>query len=347
MNESSTQPIFPRIISVGTAVPKNKYTQKQVSDILKIKSEKSKRFFTHEHIATRHLCEFDIENEQNNSNLIQKFKTNAVELSTQAINEALEAAELKINDIGFICCVTSTGFIVPSLSLLVMEKVGFSQSCERADIVGMGCSAGLNGLSVVSNWCSNHPEQAALLLCCEISSAIYVAEEGEKNALVNSLFGDGVAVAAISTKKASANAPKIIKFSSYRISNSLDSLRFDWNRAKNLNQFYVGKETPELLGQHIGKALTGLNFKTEEIKHWILHTGGASILDKIQEVLNLSSEDLRNTRSVLKDYGNISSGSFLFSFKKLQQEKITKPNDNGIMITMGPGLSIEMALVKW
>jgi predicted naringenin-chalcone synthase len=29
------------------------------------------------------------------------------------------------------------------------------------------------------------------------------------------------------------------------------------------------------------------------------------------------------------------------------QEKVVKPGEYGMMITMGPGLTIEMALIKW
>jgi hypothetical protein len=63
--------------------------------------------------------------------------------------------------------------------------------------------------------------------------------------------------------------------------------------------------------------------------------------------LGLSAFDLRHTSSVLRDYGNLSSGSFLFSYLRLQSEGAPVRGDYGIMMTMGPGSSIETALIRW
>jgi predicted naringenin-chalcone synthase len=63
--------------------------------------------------------------------------------------------------------------------------------------------------------------------------------------------------------------------------------------------------------------------------------------------LNLSEHDVRHTRSVLRDYGNLSSGSFLVSYERLLQEDIVRKGDYGVMMTMGPGAQIETALLQW
>jgi hypothetical protein len=56
---------------------------------------------------------------------------------------------------------------------------------------------------------------------------------------------------------------------------------------------------------------------------------------------------MRHTIDVLRDYGNLSSGSFLFSYERLLAEGKTKPGDYGVLMTMGPGSTIETALVQW
>ena len=62
--------------------------------------------------------------------------------------------------------------------------------------------------------------------------------------------------------------------------------------------------------------------------------------------LGLEEHDLRHTRSVLRDYGNISSGSFLVSLERLLAEGAAAPGDRGILMTMGPGAQIETALME-
>jgi len=60
----------------------------------------------------------------------------------------------------------------------------------------------------------------------------------------------------------------------------------------------------------------------------------------------LLEHEVRHTRSVLHDYGNISSGSFLVSLERLLAEGVAARGDRGIMLTMGPGAQIEAALLE-
>jgi 3,5-dihydroxyphenylacetyl-CoA synthase len=63
--------------------------------------------------------------------------------------------------------------------------------------------------------------------------------------------------------------------------------------------------------------------------------------------LGLTRYDLRHTVGVLRDYGNLSSGSFLFSYERLLNEGAVHAGEYGVLMTMGPGSSIETALVRW
>jgi predicted naringenin-chalcone synthase len=247
-------------------------------------------------------------------------------------------------------CVTSTAFIVPGLSALMIEHMKLPRNTQRVDIVGMGCNAGLNGMNTVSSWSKAHPGKNALLVCCELSSCIYTVDEEENTALVNSLFGDGISVAVLRTDDAeSSTTPEIVQFQSYMIPDSLDCLRFNFVGDKNRYNFYVDKKTPQNLASYIEAPLHQLfsenKITMSDIKHFVFHTGGDAILTGIEKKLGLSNTALRHTRSVLKDYGNISSGSFLFSYERLMEEKPVA--GYGLMVTMGPGLTIETALLKW
>jgi polyketide synthase Type III len=70
-------------------------------------------------------------------------------------------------------------------------------------------------------------------------------------------------------------------------------------------------------------------------------------VDAIKYNLGLSEWDVRHTASVLRDYGNLSSGSFLFSLQRLLAEGRVERGDWGVLMTMGPGSQIETALVRW
>ena len=56
---------------------------------------------------------------------------------------------------------------------------------------------------------------------------------------------------------------------------------------------------------------------------------------------------MRHTTTVLRDFGNLSSGSFLFSYTRLLEEGKVRRGDYAVLMTMGPGSTIETALIRW
>ena len=45
--------------------------------------------------------------------------------------------------------------------------------------------------------------------------------------------------------------------------------------------------------------------------------------------------------------GRRGSGAFLFAYQRLMDEGKVRRGDVGVMMTMGPGSTIETALLKW
>ena len=63
--------------------------------------------------------------------------------------------------------------------------------------------------------------------------------------------------------------------------------------------------------------------------------------------VGITEHDVRHTVDVLREYGNLGSGSFLFSYQRLLGEGQVRRGDYGVMMTMGPGSTIETALLRW
>ena len=76
-----------------------------------------------------------------------------------------------------------------------------------------------------------------------------------------------------------------------------------------------------------------------------MHPGGRSILDKVQQSLRLPSDALDASRSVLADYGNMSSATVMFVLKELMENAET---DRAMTMAMafGPGLTVETAVLE-
>jgi predicted naringenin-chalcone synthase len=128
-------------------------------------------------------------------------------------------------------------------------------------------------------------------------------------------------------------------------------MRYDWDSNLDRFSFFLDPQIPYVVGAHaetvVDRLLVGTGLRRSDIGHWLVHSGGKKVIDAVVVNLGLSRHDVRHTIGVLRDHGNVSSGSFLFSYERLVAEGVTSPGDYGVLMTMGPGSTIETALVQW
>jgi polyketide synthase Type III len=347
----------PRILSVGTANPPDRYRQEDLLERYRVEDPRLRSLFTSSHIKTRHLylapAGPDGAPVETQGELLAKHLRGAMEIGPQAVERCLEGTGLTVKDIDYLCCITTTGFLAPGLSAHLIKQMGFRVDCSRVDIVGMGCNAGLNGLNPVASWAMANPGKNALMVSMEVCSASYVFDYTMRTAIVNSLFGDGAAAILVraSEKDERAFAPKILGFNSHIIPEAVGAMRYDWDDAQGKFSFYLDRDIPYVVGANAERPLTRLldthGLKRRHIAHWLVHSGGKKVVDAIKYNIGITEHDVRHTHSVLRDFGNLSSGSFLFSFQRLLEEGKVKRGDYGVMMTMGPGSTIETALIRW
>ena len=155
------------IASVGSAFPDTAYSQEEIGALLGLENRVVKKLLRAPHIQKRHLYLPAKDTRtgrvfpESAADLHAKFRKGALEIGSRAIRNALDAASLSTADVDYIVCVTSSGFMVPGLSSLLSRELGFARDLVRADVVGMGCNAGLNGLNPLVQWAKNHPGRAS------------------------------------------------------------------------------------------------------------------------------------------------------------------------------------------
>jgi polyketide synthase Type III len=346
-----------QIVGVGTATPPTAYSQKDVLDAFHIDDRRIRLMFMSGSVERRHLTlppvgPDGVRVTETQGELLKKHSSQALEIGERAVLACLEQAGARPEDIRYLCCVTTTGMLTPGLSALLCKQMNLRRDCARIDIVGMGCNAGLNGLNAVTSWSQAHPGKLAIMLCVEICSAAYVFDGSMQTAVVNSLFGDGAgAVAVVADRQRAPGAPTILGFNSCVVSEAIDAMRFDWDEQHGKFSFFLAQDVPYVVGANaeavIDQLLDDAGLRRSDIAHWIVHSGGKKVIDSVKVNLGLTSRDVRHTSSVLRDYGNMSSGSFLFSYQRLLQEGQVSAGDYAVMMTMGPGATIETALLQW
>ncbi len=351
-----------QVLGVGTATPEPAFTQQELIERYLIKDRRIRSVLLNGGIERRYLCLPDANPaggpaEESQSKLLKKHCDMSLLVGAKALRNCLQKSELDLLDIDYLCVVTTTGFLVPGLSALLIKELGLRKSTSRVDIVGMGCNAGLNGMNVVSSWAVANPGKIAVMLCVEICSAAYVYDERMEIAVVNALFGDGAAAVAlcagpnVKALPAAVSAPRLEAFASHVICDAVDAMRFDWDDQFGKFSFRLDPAVPYVVGANAEEAIDRLlrprRLRRSQIAHWLVHSGGKKVIDSVKINLGLTEHDLRHTRGVLRDYGNVSSGSFLFSYERLLGEAVIQHGDYGVMMTMGPGSTIETALLHW
>ncbi|MEO3874989.1 3,5-dihydroxyphenylacetyl-CoA synthase DpgA [Nonomuraea sp. B12E4] len=345
-----------RIVGVGTAVPATTYTQQEVLDALGITDPRIVSLFHSSAIERRGLVlppqgAGGTRAPEPQGDLLDKHKAQTLEMGAQALESCLKRAGAELSDVRHLCCVTSTGFLTPGVSAHLIKELGMDPHCSRSDIVGMGCNAGLNALGVVSGWSVARPGELAVVLCAEACSAAYAVDSSMRTAVVNSLFGDGAAAVALVAGETTPPGPAIVKTASMIITDAIEAMRYEWDRDLARFSFFLDPQIPYVIGAHaetvVDRLLAGTGLSRGDVGHWLVHSGGKKVIDAVVINLGLSRHAVRHTTGVLRDHGNVSSASFLFSYERLLEEGVTRPGEYGVLMTMGPGSTIETALIRW
>lgn len=356
------------VTGVGSAFPETVYTQSEMKQLFNLKNKVVNKLMDSGHVQTRHLYLDKIDPdtgrllEESSFELREKFINGVKDVGVKAAKIALENSGTAIEEVSNLIAVTSTGFLVPGVSSLISKEMGMRDNLHRQDIVGMGCNAGMSALYSAAQSVKADEDQVTLLVCVEINSASYVKDETVRTGIVNSLFGDGAAALVLRGKNSylshqgigsrSLNPKFIIKdFETFTISEQSDAMRFYLDEEQNKQSFFLSKDIPFVIGDNmhvpVGRLLRRNGIEKSEIDHYVMHTGGKAVIDGAIRSLQIGEHEVRHTRSVLRDYGNISSGSFLVSLERLYEEKTVVSGDLGLLIAMGPGSTIEAALVEF
>ncbi len=111
----------------------------------------------------------------------------------------------------------------------------------------------------------------------------------------------------------------------------------------------VGDAIENSLSDWLVAWLAGHDLTLDDIHHWGVHPGGPRILSAVQTGLGLDESHLKTSRSILRQYGNMSSPTVLFILNEfMTQQSETSPAKpaNCVLLAFGPGLVAEIALIQ-
>jgi 3,5-dihydroxyphenylacetyl-CoA synthase len=341
----------PRIAAIGVANPPRRFSQEEAFQMAGYTSPRILEIFRNCDIDFRH---FYVEPGQGRNEspdqMNRRYLSGALDTGSRAVTACMHAAQTKVTDIDLLIVCTSTGYVCPDLGSRLVAQMGFRPDVRRALTLGLGCAGALPTLQRACDFVSAHPNRTALMLAVEICSACYFVDDSMDTKIGNAICADGAAAFLITDEVAERRqSPAIMDFESCIDSEHIDKVGFEHRDGK--LRIILANAVRDLAGPLIGRALDALLrrnlLRREDVRFWIAHPGGRKVIDNIQRHLSLTDEQLRPSRAVMRNFGNMSSPTVMFVLDDVIRSSDPQPGDWGVMLALGPGLAAEAALLRW
>ena len=268
-----------------------------------------------------------------------------MDLYARAAPDLALAAIGKLGPLGNITHVvvaSCTGFTAPGIDQILCERLGLRGSTERLMIGFMGCYAGVTALKAARTIVRSEPSARVLVVAVELST-LHLQSTTELEPLLAMLqFADGAAAALVEAAGAGFELDRPFAAT---LPETRDLIR--WGIGDTGFAMHLSGEVPRRIGDALADAATATRLTggidIAQIDGWAVHAGGRSILDAVERGLGLPSEALAASRTVLHDFGNMSSATLLFALGRLWD---ARPN-HGVALAFGPGLAAEGLTFGW
>jgi 3,5-dihydroxyphenylacetyl-CoA synthase len=342
---------YSRILGIGTANPPIRLTQEQSFHAAGYETERIRRIFANSDIEYRHFYFGGTPNLQENSDQQnQRYLSGAVKTGCHAILNCVESAGITVKDVDFLAVCTCTGYVCPDVGSRLIAHMGFRRNVQRSAIVGLGCAGALPALQRASDFVRANPGRTALMLAVEICSACYYVDNTLETVIGNAICADGAAAFLLGAEPKTAHAfPRIIDFESFLDTEQIEQVGLQHKEGK--LRIVLGASIQHLAGPMIETALLQLlrrqRLSQSDIRFWVVHPGGRKVIDNVQKHFGISEDQLRFSRTVLRNYGNMSSPTIMFVLDEVVRTGDPHAGDWGVMIALGPGMAAEVALLRW
>jgi predicted naringenin-chalcone synthase len=345
----------PHIASFATAVPPFIASQEEIKAFIKkYYSDKLKtrslavidKIFSHPSMNRRHFAidNFETLLNEDPDKRVQRFTDWSIELSAQAIKQSLEKASLAAKDVSALIVNTCTGYLCPGISTYLLEKLGLKKSTKVYDLVGSGCGGAIPNIELCRALLKESPDAIVVSVSVEICTCTYQMEDDMSLLVSNALFADGDAAAVLWNRP---QGLKLVSSRSLYATQYRDDIRLIHKNGQLYNQLTLRlpKLAAEAALQVTNELLEAQGLSVGDVKYWAFHAGGENVINEVRDAIGLTEQQLKSTRNVLANYGNLSSPTVWFVLQDLQKEGIATDNW-GVMLSFGAGLSAHALLLR-
>lgn len=266
------------------------------------------------------------------------YEAEALPLASQALES------LGLRDMGrritHLVVASCTGFYAPGLDLQIIAAFGLEPSVERTFVGFMGCHAAVNALNVARHVVRSEPGATVLVVNLELCT-IHLQETPDLEQVLSFLiFADGCSACLVSAE------PQGLRLKSFRSTILPDSAdKIMWRIGRAGFDMMLSGAVPSTIQRHLGACLAPIlaGADVKDVALWAIHPGGRSVLDAVEEALELGQGELAYSREVLRRFGNMSSATVMFVLKDILD---SAASGLGCAMAFGPGMMAESMLFE-
>jgi len=352
------------ISSIGTAIPKHTTRQSEIgqfmSRFLKLSESEEKQLnilYRATGISQRNSVLPDFSSDPRQSTLfnpdkptpgtaqrLKIYQNEAIVLAKEAINKAIQNANITAATITHLITVSCTGMYAPGLDIDLVNECQLNSTTERTCINFMGCYAAFNAIKTAYYITQTNPQAIVAIACVELCTLHFRGEKDEEAILSNALFSDGAAAVIISGKPLGMYSLQLTNFYNDLATQGIKEMSWDIGDAG--FEMKLSQKVPDVIRSGIktlvDKLMSKLGLDLRNVDFFAIHPGGKKILEVVESELNIPRIKNKFAHEVLRQYGNMSSPTVLFVLDKIWNELTPgDQNKNILSFAFGPGLTLE------
>ena len=342
-----------QVPQVEVTNPRASFSQEEMLTLLGLAGDEfAERIFFNCGVRKRHLAAA-VGKGLLETNLQQRAAETEEQLLRMAVR-AVDAIDVDPADVGVV--ITSNYYSLggPTLAHRLVAHYEMDPTTDKYHVLGVGCASAVPLFKLAGQALRDLPGKVALVVAAESITGFIqpVNGDGHKTKVISaSLFGDGCAAALLTNDdgRGAHRGPSVLASQVHQVGHTLDTVSF--KLATNDSYMQIGRELPQIAEQQLGglveEFLEANGLEHADVAHWLIHPGGRGILEGAQKGLGLSDEDVAVSYGVLADYGNMGTPSSFYVLKRTEVEREPAAGDRGLMVTIGPGVTVGLMLLAW
>jgi polyketide synthase Type III len=344
----SARPSGTRIAAIAVSDSEHTLSQEQVLAHLGLSGDEfAERIFARCGVERRHL------------DLREDFLTDGLHARTPRIEAALLEHAISAVDalgvdplkLGTVVSATLYSLGCPPLANRLVDHYGMAPTTDKYHLTGVACASGVPLMRLTAKALRDHPGRDALIVAAESMSGLMspaASDDPRAKVIGAAIFGDGCAAAVLSDDPA-AEGPVILDSQVHQIADTLEVVSM--GLAGEHSYLHLARELPFIAGAALGEVadrfLAANDLERSAIDHWIVHPGGRRIIENVQEALGLTSDDVALSWAALADHGNVGTPSIFYVLKDTIEQRGPARGEHGLMVTIGPGVTVGLMLLGW